>query len=55
MSKGPKLKPIDVTANHRKIMERIVRARSSDAGLVLRIRIVLGGAELMSNSDVVRL
>ena len=35
-------------------MERIVRARSSDAGLVLRIKIVLSGAEGMSNSAVVR-
>lgn len=31
-----------------------MRTRSSDAGLVLRIRIVLGGADLMSNSAVVR-
>lgn len=54
MSKGPKLKPIEVTARQRKIMEQILRSRCSDAGLVLRIRIVLGGADLMSNSAVVR-
>ena len=35
-------------------MEQIMRSRSSDVGLVLRIRIVLGGADLMSNSAVVR-
>ena len=35
-------------------MERIVRARSSDAGLAQRIKIVLGGADGMSNSAVVR-
>ena len=54
MAKGPKLKPIEVTASQRKIMEQIIRTRSSDAGLVLRIRIILGGADLMSNSEVVR-
>ena len=35
-------------------MEQIVRARSSDAGLVLRIKIVLGAVDGMSNSAVVR-
>ena len=54
MTKGPKLKLIEVTTNQRKIMEQIMRSRSSDVGLVLRIRIVLGGADLMSNSAVVR-
>ena len=54
MAKGPKLQPIEVTRRQREIMERIVRARSSDAGLVLRIKIVLSGAEWMSNSAVVR-
>ena len=54
MAKGPKLKPIVVTPRQRTVMERIVRARSSDAGLVLRIKIVLGGADGMSNSAVIR-
>src|SRR6266498_474834 len=54
MTKGPKLQRIEVTPRQREIMERIVRARSSDAGLVLRIKIVLSGAEGMSNSAVVR-
>jgi putative transposase len=54
MAKGPKLQPIAVTPRQREIMEQIVRARCSDAGLVLRIKIVLGGVDGMSNSAVVR-
>jgi putative transposase len=54
MAKGPKLQPIEVTSRQRMIMDRLVRARSSDAGLVLRIKIVLGETDLMSNSAVVR-
>jgi len=54
MAKGAKLKPIEVTVMQRKIMEQILRTRCSDAGLVLRIKIVLGGADKMSNSTIVR-
>jgi len=54
MTKGPKLKPIEVTQRQRTILEHILRTRSSDAGLVVRIKIVLGGCDNMSNSAVVR-
>ena len=54
MAKGRKLQPIEVTPRQRMIMERLIRARSSDAGLVVRIKIVLGGVDCMSNSAVVR-
>lgn len=54
MEKGQTLKAITVSGGQRAILERIRRARASDQGLVGRIKMILGGAAGMSNSEIVR-
>ena len=51
---GPKLQTLKVTGRQEEILKRIVGARASEAGLVRRAKIILGGLAGMSNSAVVR-
>ena len=51
---GPKLQTLKITAKQETILRRIARARTSDAGLVRRIKIIQAGAAEMSSSAVVR-
>lgn len=51
---GAKLQTLKVTARQEEILKRIVGARRSEAGLVRRAKIILGGLAGMSNSAVVR-
>lgn len=51
---GPKLEILTVTANQEEILKRIVGARASEAGLVRRAKVILGGHAKMSNSAIVR-
>ena len=51
---GPKLQTLKITAKQKTILKRIARARTSNAGLVRRIKIIQAGAAEMSSSAVVR-
>lgn len=54
MASGPRLQTLKITASQQAILKRIVGARASDAGLVRRAKIILGGLGGMSNSAIVR-